>query len=94
MPGSPNTSGGLCVPASERYWFLGFYAVNDFYDIKSSRSYAFSMNWQDLIDRVHDLSDLELAALLCLIAKEHCIVETDPDSLDDLEQELQLVRHV
>jgi hypothetical protein len=49
------------------------------------------MSWQSLIDRVHDLSDLELATLLCLIAKGHCIVETDPDSLDDLEQELQLV---
>jgi hypothetical protein len=52
------------------------------------------MSWQDLIDRVHDLSDLELATLLCLIAKEHCIVETDAESLDDLEQELQLVRRV
>jgi hypothetical protein len=50
------------------------------------------MAWQDLIERIHDLSDLELATLLCLIAKEHCIVETDGRSLNNLEQELQLVR--
>lgn len=44
-----------------------------------------------LIDRVHDLTDLELATLLCLIAKEHCIIETDAGALDDLEHELRLV---
>ena len=49
------------------------------------------MDWQNLIDRIHGLCDLELAILLCLVAGEHCIVETDPDGLDDLEQELQLV---
>ena len=44
-----------------------------------------------LIDRIHGLSDLELATLLCLIAKEHCIIETDAEALDDLEHELRLV---
>lgn len=43
------------------------------------------------LDKVQDLSDLELAALLCLVAQEHCIIDTEPDSLDDLVLELQLV---
>lgn len=44
-----------------------------------------------LINKVHDLSDLELATLLCLTAQEHCIVDTEPDVLDDLVHELRLV---
>jgi len=44
-----------------------------------------------LIDTVHELSDLELAALICLVAQEHCIIDTDPSALDDLVQELELV---
>ncbi|KAB8300163.1 hypothetical protein EYC80_000390 [Monilinia laxa] len=46
---------------------------------------------EGLINKIHELSDLELAALICLIAEEHCIIDTDPDALDDLIQELQLV---
>jgi len=45
-----------------------------------------------LIDKIHDLSDLELAALICLITQEHCIINTAPEVLDDLVQELELVR--
>lgn len=44
-----------------------------------------------LLDKVHDLSDLELAALICLVAQEHCIIDTEPSGLDDLVQELELV---
>jgi hypothetical protein len=44
-----------------------------------------------LLNKIQDLSDLELAALLCLTAQEHCIVDTEPDSLDDLVHELRLV---
>jgi hypothetical protein len=44
-----------------------------------------------LLDKVHDLSDLELAALICLVAQESCIIDTEPDALDDLVQELELV---
>jgi hypothetical protein len=47
---------------------------------------------ETLLDKVHDLSDLELAALICLIAQEHCMIDTEPDVLDDLVQELELVR--
>ncbi|KAH7342776.1 hypothetical protein BKA65DRAFT_504748 [Rhexocercosporidium sp. MPI-PUGE-AT-0058] len=46
---------------------------------------------QTLLEKVHELSDLELAALICLIAQEHCIIDTEPDAIDDLAQELQLV---
>lgn len=44
-----------------------------------------------LLGKVHELSDLELAVLICLIAQEHCIIDTDPDVLDELVQELELV---
>jgi hypothetical protein len=44
-----------------------------------------------LISKVQDLSDLELATLLCLTTQEHCIIDTEPSSLDDLVHELRLV---
>lgn len=46
---------------------------------------------ETLLEKVCDLSDLELAVLLCLTAREHCLISTPPDTLDDLVQELQLV---
>jgi hypothetical protein len=46
---------------------------------------------QILLSKVHELSDLELAALICLGAQEHCIIDTDKDSIDELGQELELV---
>lgn len=46
---------------------------------------------QPLIERVHELSDLELATLICLIAQEHCIIDTEPDALDEAVEELELV---
>ena len=46
---------------------------------------------QPLIEKVHELSDLELAALICLIAQEHCIIDTEPDALDEIVEELELV---
>jgi hypothetical protein len=47
---------------------------------------------ESLIGKIHDLSDLELAVLICLVAKEHCIIDTEPDALDELVEELELVR--
>lgn len=41
---------------------------------------------------IQGLSDLELATLISLIAKEHCLIESDEDLLDDVAQELALVR--
>ncbi|CZR57192.1 uncharacterized protein PAC_07081 [Phialocephala subalpina] len=46
---------------------------------------------ESLINKVQDLSDLELATLICLVAQEHCIIDTEPDALDNLVQELELV---
>jgi hypothetical protein len=51
------------------------------------------MDISDFVDNVQDLSDLELATLLCLIAKEHCLFETADEFLDDLASELALVGH-
>lgn len=39
---------------------------------------------------VQDLSDLELAALVCLIAEQHCILRTPDDLIDDVASELVL----
>lgn len=46
---------------------------------------------EGLLDKIQDLSDLELAVLLCLTNQEHCIIDTDPEAVDDLVQELRLV---
>lgn len=37
------------------------------------------------------LSDLELALFLCLVAREHCLIETSGDGIGDLARELALV---
>lgn len=44
-----------------------------------------------LLQKVHELSDLELAVLLCLISREHCLISTTPHTIDDLVLELGLV---
>ncbi|KXJ93107.1 hypothetical protein Micbo1qcDRAFT_53219 [Microdochium bolleyi] len=46
---------------------------------------------EELLHNVHQLGDLDLAALLSLINREHGIISTDPEALDDLVAELQLV---
>ena len=47
---------------------------------------------ENLLEKVHKLSDLELAALICLVAQEHCIIDTEPDAIDELVQELEQVK--
>ena len=49
------------------------------------------MEIHKLVELVQNLSDLELAALLCLIAKQHCCIEVEDELVDDLAQELALV---
>lgn len=44
-----------------------------------------------LVEKVQTLSDLELAALVCLVAEQHCIVESERQTLDNVEEELKLV---
>lgn len=52
------------------------------------------MDAMKLVEKVQELTDVELAILLSLVAGEHCIIRTEEESLDSLEQELQLVRHM
>ena len=49
---------------------------------------------ESTVDYFDDLSDLELAVLLCLISKEHCIMETADKGIDDLAEELRMVRSI
>jgi len=49
------------------------------------------MELHQVLERVQALSDLELASLICLIAKQNCIIEADDDLVDDVTQELVLV---
>ena len=49
------------------------------------------MEIHKLVERAQSLSDLELATLLCLIAKQHCCIEVEDELVDDLAQELALV---
>ncbi|KAJ6119939.1 hypothetical protein N7523_004219 [Penicillium sp. IBT 18751x] len=44
-----------------------------------------------LEDIVRKLSDLEVALLLCLVAREHCLIETTRDGVHDLAKELALI---
>ncbi len=47
-----------------------------------------------LLEKVHDLSDLELAVLLCLISREHCLISTPASAIGGLVSELQLVCNI
>ncbi|KAK7612145.1 hypothetical protein JOL62DRAFT_499797 [Phyllosticta paracitricarpa] len=49
------------------------------------------MDHDAVADKVHALSNLELAALLCLVAEQHCIVEADPSQLNAVARELQVL---
>lgn len=46
---------------------------------------------EDLLTRAQGLSDLELAFLISLMSREHCIITTHPSALNNLLEELQLV---
>lgn len=47
-----------------------------------------------LVERVQELTDLELAMLLSLVSGQHCIIKAEQEDLDSLEQELQLVLRI
>lgn len=49
------------------------------------------MEAQTATEKAQELSDVELAMLLSLVAKEHCIIQTEPEDLDALENEIKLV---
>lgn len=45
----------------------------------------------DLSDLAQELSDLEVAVLLCLIVHEHLLIETTDECIGDVAKELSLV---
>lgn len=46
---------------------------------------------EELLRKIQGLGDIDLAALLCLMSREHCIISTETEALDDLVEELRLV---
>ncbi|EKV05734.1 GTP-binding protein rhoC domain protein [Penicillium digitatum] len=49
------------------------------------------MDYTDLVDIARQQSDLEVAILLCLAAREHCLIETTSHCINDLAKELALI---
>ncbi|EOA87204.1 hypothetical protein ACJQWK_10409 [Exserohilum turcicum] len=45
----------------------------------------------DITEKVQSLSDLELAVLICLVADQHCIIETEAESTRSVQDELRLI---
>ncbi|KAL1878068.1 hypothetical protein VTK73DRAFT_8119 [Phialemonium thermophilum] len=48
------------------------------------------MEHENLLRKIYDLSDVELALLLSLLAREHCLISTPTTELPELVEELQL----
>ncbi|KAF2431466.1 hypothetical protein EJ08DRAFT_696554 [Tothia fuscella] len=44
-----------------------------------------------LSSKIQELGDIELAALLCLITEEHCIIQAESAELENVERELRLI---
>ncbi|KAF2873499.1 hypothetical protein BDV95DRAFT_517307 [Massariosphaeria phaeospora] len=44
-----------------------------------------------IAEKVQALSDIELAVLICLVADQHCIIETETTVLNGVEKELRIV---
>ena len=49
------------------------------------------MDDSNIADIARHLSDLEVALFLCLVAREHCLIETTSHCISDLAKELALV---
>lgn len=49
------------------------------------------MEYDKVFDKLEELTDLETAVLLCIVADEHCIIDTERTVIDDLESELKFV---
>lgn len=49
------------------------------------------MELHGLEDIARELSDLEVALFLCLASREHCLIETTRNCLNDVAKELALV---
>ncbi|CUS09641.1 unnamed protein product, partial [Tuber aestivum] len=49
------------------------------------------MDRENIADLVHQLNDVELAVLLSLVTRKHCILTTEPGCLELLRQQLELL---
>ncbi len=49
------------------------------------------MGDSSLIGKIQQLTDLELALLVSLVAGQHCLIEAEDEALNQLQQEIQLV---
>lgn len=49
------------------------------------------MELSTIVEKAQGLGDVELAILLCLMAREHCILRTDHARLASLRKEVQVV---
>lgn len=49
------------------------------------------MDISNIADLAPDLSNIEIAFLLSLVAQEHCLIETTEDAIHDVAKELALV---
>ncbi|KAJ4579116.1 hypothetical protein HRR81_003267 [Exophiala dermatitidis] len=49
------------------------------------------MEASSFVEQVEEMTDLELAVLLSLIAQHHCMIQVDDDLVDDLASELALI---
>ena len=55
---------------------------------------ARTMDSSALVERVQELTDIELAVLLSLTSEQHCNVIAERDDLEPLLQELELVLRI
>lgn len=44
-----------------------------------------------LIERIQELTDLELALLVSLVAGQHCLIEAEEEAIYPLQKEIKLV---
>ena len=51
------------------------------------------MDPHTIYQRVQTLSDIQLALLLSIMAKQHCLLHTEPETLQDVAEEIKLVRN-
>ena len=59
--------------------------------IKTDTYSVRTMDSSALVERVQELTDIELAILLSLASDQHCNVVTERDNMEPLLQELELV---
>lgn len=44
-----------------------------------------------IVEKTQLLSDIELAALLCMTTSQHCLIDASDETIDDVAREISLV---